>query len=229
MSSSIPSSQVNILCKGLLFDMDGILIASLESVERAWRRWAVLRGVDPDLACKTAHGCRAVDTFAKLRPDLDVAEQIAILEGFEMTDFDDVTPLTGALELLTALPANRWTVVTSASDQVARVRLKAGSIPVPPHIVVAGDVKRGKPHPDPYLAGAKLLGFPPEECVVFEDSSSGAQAGRAAGCIVVATTFSHPVDTLDAAHYLITDLTGVNVRAQPNGDGLELEFTPLPG
>jgi sugar-phosphatase len=226
--SSFSSSQVQIRCKGLLFDMDGILIASLESVERAWRRWAVIRGVDPDLACQTAHGCRAVDTFAKLRPDLDAAEEIAILENFEMTDFDDVVPLPGALELLKSLPADRWTVVTSASDQVARVRLKAGGIPVPSRIVVAEDVKCGKPNPDPYLAGAKLLGFPPEECVVFEDSSSGAQAGRAAGCTVVATTFSHPIDTLDSAHYLITDLTGVEVEALPNSQGLTLKITPLP-
>jgi sugar-phosphatase len=229
MSSSISSSQVQIRCKGLLFDMDGILIASLESVERAWRKWAEICGVDPDLACQTAHGCRAVDTFGKLRPDLDVAEEIKILEDFEMTDFDDVEPLPGALELLKSLPAGRWTVVTSASDQVARVRLKAGGIPVPSRIVVAEDVKRGKPHPDPYLAGAKLLGFPPEDCVVFEDSSSGAQAGRAAGCTVVATTFSHPIDTLASAHYLITDLTGVSAAPLADGDGLSLQFTPLPG
>jgi sugar-phosphatase len=133
------------------------------------------------------------------------------------------------LELLKSLPAGRWTVVTSASDQVARVRLKAGGIPVPSRIVVAEDVKRGKPHPDPYLAGAKLLGFPPEDCVVFEDSSSGAQAGRAAGCTVVATTFSHPIDTLASAPYLITDLTGVSAAPLADGDGLSLQFTPLPG
>src|ERR1017187_9037941 len=104
MSLSIPSSKVQIRCKGLLFDMDGILIASLESVERAWRKWAVIRGVDPGLACKTAHGCRAVDTFAKLRHDLDVTEEIEILENFEMTDFDDVGRFPGAKKSLPRSP-----------------------------------------------------------------------------------------------------------------------------
>ena len=208
--------------------MDGILISSLESVERAWRKWAKLRGVDPDLTCKVAHGCRASDTFAKLRPDLDPEEEIKIVEHSELTDHDDVHALPGALELLATLPPDRWTVVTSARENVARVRLKAGGIPMPPRIVAAEQVKRGKPYPDPFLAGAALLGFKPAECVVFEDSSSGAQAGRAAGCTVVATTYSHPIDTLDAARYLITDLTGIDMKALPDGEGLILQFTPLP-
>jgi sugar-phosphatase len=107
------------------------------------------------------------------------------------------------------------------------VRLEAGGIPVPERIVAADDVSEGKPHPAPYLAGAALLGFAPEECVVFEDADSGANAGRAAGCIVVATTFSHSVESLAAADYLIEDLTGVDVATLGGDVGLELRFTPL--
>jgi sugar-phosphatase len=88
-------------------------------------------------------------------------------------------------------------------------------------------VTEGKPLPAPYLAGAALLGFAPEECVVFEDAASGTKSGRAAGCIVVATTFSHPVETLDAAHYLIEDLTGVSVETLTDCKGLLLKLTPL--
>ena len=126
-----------------------------------------------------------------------------------------------------ALPPRRWTVVTSATERLARVRLAAGGIPAPERMVTAELVTHGKPHPQPFLAGAALLGLPPEECVVFEDSSSGAKAGRAAGCTVVATTFSHPAETLDAAHYLIEDLCGVIVESLPGGQGLALCFTPL--
>jgi hypothetical protein len=45
----------------------------------------------------------------------------------------------------------------------------------------------------------------------------------------VATTFSHPIETLDAADYLIEDLTGVEVATLPGDDGLVLKFTPLAG
>jgi hypothetical protein len=44
---------------------------------------------------------------------------------------------------------------------------------------------------------------------------------------VVATTFSHPVESLDAAHYVVTDLTGMKVALLPGDEGLELTFTPL--
>ena len=98
---------------------------------------------------------------------------------------------------------------------------------MPERRVTGNSVTHGKPHPEPFLAGAALLGFKPEECVVFEDSASGAQAGRAAGCVVVATPFSHPIEALDAAHYLVPDLTGVSVETLPGDEGLALRFMPM--
>jgi sugar-phosphatase len=129
------------------------------------------------------------------------------------------------LDLLAALLADRWTVVTSATERLARIRLAAGGIPVPEKLVTADQVTRGKPHPEPFLVGAALLGVEPSECVVFEDSSSGAKAGRDAGCTVVATTFSHSVESLDAAHYLVHDLTGIRIEFA--GDQMALILTPL--
>jgi sugar-phosphatase len=227
MVLSKASSAVTIRCKGILFDMDGILISSLGSVERSWTKWALMRGVDPEQALKVVHGRRSIETVALLRPDLDAATENLIIENLEIEDRDGVAVLPGVLELLAKLPRDRWTVVTSATGPLARVRLEAGGIPVPERIVTADDVSEGKPHPAPYLAGAALLGFAPEECVVFEDADSGANAGRAAGCIVVATTFSHSVESLAAADYLIEDLTGVDVATLGGDVGLELRFTPL--
>ncbi|MGA2340598.1 MAG: HAD family hydrolase [Terracidiphilus sp.] len=225
MPSSVSSAPVLIRCKGILFDMDGILISSIGSVERSWTKWAHLRGVDPALARKTAHGRRAIETIAKLRPDLDSEQELKVIEDIEVADNEGLTVLPGVLDLLAALPSDRWTVVTSATERLARIRLATGGIPVPKHLVTADQVTRGKPHPEPFLAGAALLGVAPAECVVFEDSSSGAEAGRAAGCTVVATTFSHPAEFLDRAHYLLRDLTGIRVESL--GDEIVIRFTPL--
>jgi len=207
--------------------MDGILVSSLGSVERSWTKWARLRGVDPELACKTAHGCRAMDTLAKLRPGLDPEVELKIVEDLEVADNEGLTVLPGVLNLLSSLPQERWTVVTSATERLARARMTAGGVPVPKKLITAEWVTRGKPHPEPFLAGAALLGFSPRECVVFEDSSSGAQAGRTAGCTVVATTFSHPAEALDAAHYLVTDLSGMEIALLSGVQGLTLDFTAL--
>lgn len=226
MASSPSSSPVLLRCQGILFDMDGILISSLGSVERSWTKWGEMRGVDTVLALKTAHGRRAIETIAQLRPDLDSEAELKIIEDLEIADNEGLKALPGVCELLRSLPADRWTVVTSATEKLARVRLADGGIPVPARLITANQVTRGKPHPEPFIAGAALLGFKPEECVVFEDSASGAIAGRAAGCTVIATTFSHAVESLEAAHYLVEDLTGV-AAAQDQG-GIVLRFVPIP-
>ena len=207
--------------------MDGILVSSIGSVVRSWTAWARMHVLDPALVMEKAHGRRAIETIAMLGPDLDPEAELKIIEDIEVEDNEGLSVLPGVLELLAALPQERWTVVTSATERLARARMATAGVPAPDRLVTAEFVTRGKPHPEPFLAGAAMLGFAPKECVVFEDSSSGAQAGRAAECIVVATTFSHPVESLDAAHYLVNDLTGMNVKVLPNDAGLTLDFTPL--
>jgi sugar-phosphatase len=222
-----PSYQapVQLTRQGILFDMDGVLISSLGSVERSWTTWALARGIDPALAIHTAHGCRAIETAQKLRPDLDPETELRFIEDIEIADQEGVAVLPGVPALLAALPADRWTVVTSATERLARVRLAAAGIPVPARFIAADMVTQGKPNPEPYLRGAELLGLPPADCLVIEDSPSGTRAGSAAGCTVLGTLFSHPADQLTAAHYLVNDLTGLQV--QPREGGLTLTFTPI--
>jgi mannitol-1-/sugar-/sorbitol-6-phosphatase len=226
MVSPIASPPVSIHCQGVLFDMDGILVSSIGCVERTWTKWALMRGVDPERTRQLAHGRRALETLAAMRPDLDGEAELKIVEEVEMGDNVDLRVLPGVLELLQALPRERWAVVTSATERLTRARLAAGGVPVPERLVAADHVTRGKPHPEPFLAGAALLGFAPQQCVVFEDSASGAQAGREAGCTVIATTFSLPVESLAAAHYVVEDLRGV--RAEAAAEGLTLRLAPLP-
>jgi sugar-phosphatase len=227
MARNIASSPVEIRCKGVLFDMDGILISSISSVERSWSKWADMRGVDPEYACKMAHGRRAIETVALLRPDLDSEAELKLIEDIELSDGDGLAVLPGVLAMLRALPPDRWTVVTSATERLARMRMAQAGVPVPERLITADDVAQGKPDPAPYLAGAALLRLSPEECVVFEDAESGTLAGRAAGCTVIATTFSHEAESLSAAHYLIEDVTGVQVRNLDGEQGIVLTFTPL--
>jgi sugar-phosphatase len=227
MASSIASSPGLIRCKGILFDMDGVLISSLGSVERSWTEWANMRGVDPVYACQIAHGCRSIDTIARLRPDLDAETENRIIERIEMEDTEGVTVLPGVLKLIAALPKSSWTVVTSATGPLARIRLAAAGIPIPERIVTAETVSHGKPDPAPYLAGAALLGLAPQECVVIEDAASGTKSARAAGCTVVATTFSHSIASLAAAHYLIPDLTAVELAHISGNNDLVLKLTPI--
>jgi sugar-phosphatase len=211
--------------KGLLFDMDGVLISSLGSVERSWQTWAEGHGLDVRETIKTAHGMRAIETVRKLKPDADDVAELKVVEELEMGDTEGLQVLEGVISILQALPQKFWTIVTSATERLARSRLAFAGIPAPEHIITADMVTNGKPHPEPYRRGAKILGLPPEDCVVIEDSTSGAKAGRAAGCKVLATTFSHRIDQLAAADWIVESLAQVKITIVDQE--LELEFTPL--
>jgi sugar-phosphatase len=89
-------------------------------------------------------------------------------------------------------------------------------------------VQKGKPDPEPYRKGVELLGFAPEDCLVIEDAESGATAGHAAGCRVLGTTFSHSIENLEAADWIVDSLEHVKVAALADSQGLELDFEPLP-
>jgi sugar-phosphatase len=225
MDSSPAASGVTLHPRGILFDMDGVLVSSLGSVERSWEKWALARGVDRDLAIRTAHGRRAIETVRMLRPDLNDMKELEWLEAMEIADNIGLETLPGVARILEKLPEKYWTVVTSATDRLARSRIEAGGIHVPERIVSADTVKQGKPDPEPYLKGAELLGLRAEECLVIEDSASGAKAGHSAGCKVLATLYSHSMESLQEADWIVHSLEDVDV--QPDGDALEVRFTPI--
>ena len=178
--------MTQIAAAALLFDMDGVLIDSTPAVARVWRRWAIEHGFNPEEVVSRAHGRPSLTTVREYLPNADLEKENREVERREMEDLAGVVLLPGALELLTSLPADRWTIVTSSTRRLAEVRLKAAGLPQPPKMITATDITNGKPHPEPYLKAAALLGFPANECVVFEDVVAGVRAGKAAGAKVVA-------------------------------------------
>ena len=175
-----------IQCRALLFDMDGVLADSTPAVARVWAGWAREHGFDPDVVVKMAHGRPSISTIRELLPHADHAAEDREVERREISDVEGVIALPGAMELLQALPLNRWAIVTSCTRELAGVRIDAAGLPKPKHLVTATDVRRGKPDPEPYLKGAQILGVPAAECVVIEDAPAGIRAGKAAGARVVA-------------------------------------------
>jgi sugar-phosphatase len=152
-------------------------------------------------------------------------QELEWLERMEMADKVGIETLAGVERILETLPEKYWTVVTSATERIARSRMELGGIRVPARIVSADMVAHGKPDPEPYRKGAELLGLSAAECLVIEDSASGAMAGHAAGCRVLATLYSHAPESLRDADWIVSSLE--DVRVQVNGDALEVLFTPI--
>jgi sugar-phosphatase len=198
-----------IRCGAILFDLDGVLMDSRVAVERAWERWAAGHGIDPVAVLAEAHGRRTIDTIRVIAPLLDVETEARLLEDAEALDFDGVTTLPGAAELLGALPSGSWTVVTSGTRTLATGRLTHGGLPIPEQLITADDVERGKPDPQPYLAGAAALGVDPADCLVIEDAPAGIEAGKAAGMTVLALATTFQASELAAADYVVGSLADV--------------------
>jgi sugar-phosphatase len=225
---AVRDELVRVETKGLLFDMDGVLISSTGSVERCWKQWCRHYGVPNAESFEVPHGTRAVDIMRMLKPEWDegqVAEGLRFIEDIEIEDTGDLTVLPGAKELLEQLPAERWAIVTSATRRLLLARLAAAGLPVPDRLISGDMVERGKPDPEPYRRGAELLGFAPEECVVVEDAPSGIGAGRAAGCRVLGVMGTHELSELGKATWIVKSLDGMLVTVDENR--LKLGFSAV--
>jgi sugar-phosphatase len=116
--------------------------------------------------------------------------------------------------LLSSLPADGWTVVTSGTRALASKRMEHVGLPLPERFVSADDVENGKPHPEAYLRGAEILGVRPEACVVVEDAPSGVSSARSAGMRVVAVATTYRQDDLGEADAVASSLA--KIRAIPH-------------
>ena len=187
--------------------MDGTLVDSTPVVERIWGRWAAKHGVDLPRLLQISHGRPTIETLSIIAPHMATAEEAARLDSEESDEPDGLSPVQGALELIASLPADRWGVVTSAGRRLAVSRLTAAGLPVPRVLVTSDDVDRGKPDPASYLEAARQFAVPADRTVVFEDTSVGIAAGRAAGATVIGVMTTFP--TLEGCDYSIQDLRAI--------------------
>lgn len=226
--------MVKLSCAALLFDLDGVLVFSRDSVERQWTRWANDYGLDAKAVLAVAHGRPTTETIREFVPriahPIDVESELALMEQREIADMDCVHPVPGAAELLSRIPPDRWTVVTSGTRPLAEARLKYVGLPIPSTMVTASDITRGKPDPEPYLKGAAALCVPAKECVVLEDAPSGVRAGNAAGARVIAIPTTYPREEIAMADYVVERLSDlrVTVTNTPGRQNVRLEIL-LPG
>jgi mannitol-1-/sugar-/sorbitol-6-phosphatase len=182
----------------VLCDLDGVLVDSTPAVLRTWRRFAARHGLDPARVERTIHGRPARESVRALVPTADAAAETALIDEWELADLDDVRALPGAHALRRLLGDDRFAVVTSCNERLARARLEAVGLAPPRVLVTIDSVRAGKPDPECYLLAASRLGVPPARCLVLEDAPVGLAAARSAGMATVAVTTTHAPAELDA-------------------------------
>jgi sugar-phosphatase len=214
-----------ITCRGLLFDLDGVLIDSTPAVTRVWTQWAIEHGFDPQKVVQKAHGRPSIATIRDYLPNENHELQNREVERREIEDLEGVVAWPGARELLESLPPDRWTIVTSCTRPLAEVRLRAAGLSIPHRLVTSNDVKKGKPDPEPYLKGAAALGFPAEECAIVEDAPAGIRSGKAAaGRVIAVRTTASDAELQEAgADWLVNDCRSISASVADHGVHLMLK------
>ncbi len=211
----------------VLFDNDGTLIDSLPAARRAWITWAEQHGFESQ-ALDDWHGVPALQIVQALLPDHDHEALTREITDLELADTDGVTALPGAVDAVAALaPAGACAIVTSATRDLAEVRLAAAGIPSVQQLVTFDDVENGKPAPDPFLLGAERLQVDVTDCLVVEDALNGITAAITAGCDTLALTTTHSAAELEGlASVVVANLAAVQFRVTPTG---RVEVHPVEG
>lgn len=212
-----------IRARAVLLDMDGTLVDSTAVVERLWLAWAEPHGIDPETVLSVVHGRQGHQSMAIMLPERDHAINLRENDDMlatEASDVGGVVKISGADALLDALLPYPHAIVTSANVALMTARMQAAGLTVPVLAVTAENVSASKPDPEGFLLGARMLGVDPADCVVFEDSGAGIQAGLAAGMRVIG------VGQHARAHnptYVVDDLTQVAVVATDDGFALTID------
>jgi beta-phosphoglucomutase family hydrolase len=195
------------MIQGAIFDMDGVLVDNLEYHIRAWQQLGREHGRNLSReSVRRVFGQRNDEMIRSLFGS-PLARDVLLLHATRKEEIyralmaPELVQVPGLVTLLTDLRASgmRSAVATSGPRENASLVLDGLDIRRYFDAIITGDdVSRSKPHPDIFLLAARRIGLPPEQCVVFEDSSSGIEAASRAGSVCIALSTTHPASELQA-------------------------------
>ena len=208
--------------QGFIFDMDGTLIDSevvwVEAVRQAYAAKGCVMSAQE--AGRLVYGKGWHDIYEEVRRKFpDAYPDIAALEKvthafFEQARASGDIVIHGSVRLLRRLLVEYPVAVVSGSNRrtVRACLEELGVLGKVRGYLGTEDYAPGKPAPNGFLRGAQLLGLPPAACLVFEDSTAGVQAAKAAGMVCVALSLpGHPRQDLTLADEVLDDLSAFRV------------------
>ena len=202
--------------KAVLFDLDGVLMKSMEQHLEAWqhafRRFNVVIK-DSDFYKLEGRGVKAVveTLIEKFKIDPELKDELIRVKvdyynrNFKPLFYDN---LYSVLDLLKDNHCDMAVVTGGYRDRVEKIMNDyfKGYFSA---AVTSDDVKNTKPYPEPYLKGATLLGYRPAQCLVIENAPMGIESAKKAGMHVVAITTTMTRDYLDQADVIVDSFAEV--------------------
>jgi tRNA threonylcarbamoyl adenosine modification protein YeaZ len=205
--------------RGVIWDMDGVIIDSAELHFRSWRDALGKRGIEMSREQFDAtFGRRNDDIIAYVTGRPAIPEEVATIGNEKETAYrrmvvGQARAFPGVMELMRTLKESDFKQAVASSAPPENVALIVREMALEGLIdatVDASQVSKGKPDPEVFLKAAAGLGLEPESCLVIEDAVAGVEAAVRAGMAVIAVSNTHPKDKLAAADLVVASLEEVD-------------------
>jgi len=206
--------------KAILFDLDGTLLDNNEVHYNAWKKYLKDNGKEisdedfkENISGRTNQD--AVEHIYNKKMSQEEAEKYYLKkeEIYREMFEPDIKAISGLEKFLEDLQKHNITMAIATSGIQVNIDFMFEHVPIKKYfekVINANDIENGKPDPEIFLKTAEELDVPAENCIVFEDSIAGVQAGKAAGMKVVALTTTHTNEELSEADLVIKDYTEIN-------------------
>ena len=203
----------------LIFDLDGVIANTGEQHQDAWFKFCEKHGLHitekmfrDKLFGRTSHEIMEI-LFGR---------EIGENESYQLTEEKEklyrelsqgqLKPLPGLPQFLEKVNADHIPVCVASSAPHENVVFTLRETKVRQYIIAAEDITNSKPDPEIFLKAAEALAAPPSNCIVFEDSYAGVEAGLRAKMKVVAVASTHHKHELKHAHLTISDFLRLEVN-----------------
>lgn len=179
--------------KGIIFDLDGVIVDTAKFHYLAWRKMANDLGFDITLeqneqlkGVSRVHSLHQILGWGNKSVDEEEFERLMSSKNEDylarIAHMNEEDLLPGVKKILDFLTDNGIPFALGSASRNARPILKGLKIQNRFKAIVDGnDVTKAKPDPEVFLIAAEKLGVPPQDCVVFEDSLAGVRAANVAG------------------------------------------------
>ncbi|MBN1764821.1 MAG: HAD family phosphatase [Sedimentisphaerales bacterium] len=201
--------------KGVVFDLDGVLVDTGEFHRLSWYDLAEKEGYHmSDEFFKHTFGMQNSQILPMLAKKELSPEEINRMswdkeESYRHLIKGKLKLLPGVQELLDDLKNHGFKIAVGSSTPRENIDLmleETQTLPYFDALIASGDVKNSKPAPDTFLAAAAKINLPPDRCVVVEDAIAGVQAGKAAGMHVIAVTTTRKREELQQADIIVDSM-----------------------
>ena len=202
------------ISQGVIWDMDGVLVDTGEFHFQAWSQALSEHGIPFTRALFTAtFGMNNAGILEVLLGETPAPELLAEISDrkeqlFRQAVRGHVQPLPGVLAWLERLEAAAMRQAIASSAPPANIDALVDELGLRDYFdaIASGFDLPGKPDPTLFLKVARLLGVPPERCVVVEDAVAGVEAARRAGMKCIAVTTTNPAHALKGPDVIVERL-----------------------